>query len=230
MNTTLWQVTVAAAETTGKLSKFCEWWKRQSHSPNIVSLAMLGLPKSVAGQKGSVLKHSRKERARSSTISAPVSTHDHTTCITNIQTTMANDKYVDSMMDFGFSPYPSASIHPAHHYSPHGFQDCPHGFQYSPHGSQLYLLKFITKQIQVCVGCRLGYCDDSEIPPPPYNICIAHEETRQITNPHMGGPFTTKTVTHYHANPDCIWMKDPKFIALSLQIPPDVDARLQQEH
>ena len=217
------QHTVAAAETTGKLNKFCEWWKKQSHSPNIESLAMSGLPKGVAGQKGSVPKRSRRGRTRSSTVSAPVSTHDRTTCVTNIQTTVANDMYMGSMMNFGFSPYPSASVHPTPHYT-------PHGSQYSPHGSQPYLLKFLTKQIRVCAGCRLGYCNDPEIPPPPYNICIAHEETRQITNPHTGSPFATKTVTHYHANPDCIWMKDPKFIPQSLQIPPDVDARLQQEH
>ena len=131
--------------------------------------------------------------------------------------------YMGSMMNFGFSPYPSASVHLTPHYS-------PNDSQYSPHGSQPYLLKFLTKQICVCAGCRLGYCNDSEIPPPPYNICIAHEETRHITSPHTGSPFATKTVTHYHANPDCIWMKDPKFIPQSLQIPPDVDKRLQQEH
>ena len=163
---TLWQL---AAEATGKLTKFCEWWKR-SHSPDIESLAMLGLPKRVAGQKGSVPKHSQRGRIRSSKVSAPVFTHDHTTCITNIQTTVANDMYMGPTMNFGFNTYPSASVHPSPHYS-------PHGSQYSPHGSQPYLLKFLTKQVRICTGYRLGYCNDPEIPP-PYNICVAHEETR----------------------------------------------------
>ena len=118
---------VAAAETTGKLTKLCEWWKRQSHSPDIESLAMLGLPKGVAGQKGSIPKHSRRGRARSSKVSAPVCTHDRTTCITNIKTTVANNMYMSPTMNFGFNPYPSASVHPSPHYSPHGSQYSPHG-------------------------------------------------------------------------------------------------------
>ena len=60
---------VAAAETACKLVKFCEWWKKQSNSPDIESLAMLGLPKGVAGQKGSVPKRSRRGRTRSSSYS-----------------------------------------------------------------------------------------------------------------------------------------------------------------
>ena len=62
----------------------------------------------------------------------------------------------------------------------------PH--QYSPHGGQPYMLKFLTRQIHVCAGCRLGYCNTEKVPDPPYNICVAHEETRQITNTHTGTP------------------------------------------
>jgi len=51
---------VAAVEATCNLIKFCEWWKKQSNSPDIESLAMSGLPKGMAGQKCSVPKHSRR--------------------------------------------------------------------------------------------------------------------------------------------------------------------------
>ena len=205
---------VAAAEVTNYLMEFCNWWKKQSCPPDIESLAMSGLPKGVAGQKGAVAKRSRRGRTKNSTCSTAVSTHDRTSCVTNIQATTASGMFMGSTMNFGYMPQ----------YQPVQ----PH--QYYPHGVQPYVLKFLTKQIRICAGCRLGYCNETEIPAAPYNICIAHEEPRQITNSRTSTPFTTKTVAHYHANPSCIWMKDNTFIPESLQIPEDVEAKLQHEH
>lgn len=45
--------------------------------------------------------------------------------------------------------------------------------QYSPHGAQPYRLKFLTRQIRVCAGCRFGYCNTEKIPAPPYDMCCA---------------------------------------------------------
>ena len=103
-----------------------------------------------------------------------------------------------------YGPPPSGSYGPSSSsgsygpYYTHQFQ------QYSPHGGQPYVLKFLTKQIRVCAGCRLRYCNTEKVPAPPYNICVAHKETQQINNSHTGVPFTTKTTAHYHANPCCI--------------------------
>ena len=52
---------------------------------------------------------------------------------------------------------------------------------FQPHGTQPYLLKMLTKQILVCAGRRLGYNDEKTIPLSPYNTCIVHEESRQVT-------------------------------------------------
>ncbi|MBC6401887.1 MAG: hypothetical protein GDA37_12950 [Ekhidna sp.] len=114
------QHTVAAAEATDKLTSFCAWWKKQSNSPDIDSLAMSGLPKGVAGQKGSVAKRSRRGRTRKGTVTAPISTHDRTACVTNIHTTVANDMSMGSSVNFGFSCNPSACVHQTCQYLPHG--------------------------------------------------------------------------------------------------------------
>ena len=45
----------------------------------------------------------------------------------------------------------------------------------------------------------------------PYNICVSHQEMRQITNPHTGNLQVVNSVAHYHANLSCICIKDPTF-------------------
>lgn len=99
-----------------------------------------------------------------------------------MQTTVANGMYMGSTMNFGFSPQSSVSV-----YLP---------LQHSPHVSQPYMLKFLTKQIQICAGAGwdivMTYVD---IPHPPYHICIAHEETRQVTNPHTSSLFAQNSST-----------------------------------
>ena len=77
----------------------------------------------------------------------------------------------------------------------------------------------LTKQIRICAGCRLGFNNEHAILPSPYNICIAHEEPRQIT-PSGKKPFVTKSIVHYHANPSCIWMNNTSFLPQSIEIPP----------
>ena len=64
-----------------------------------------------------------------------------------------------------------------------------------------------------------------KVPDPPYNICVSYQEMRQITNPHTGGLQVVNSVAHC-----CIWNKDNNFKPESLQYPPVIDARLQQEH
>jgi hypothetical protein len=93
---------------------------------------------------------------------------------------------------------------------------------YSPAGTQPYLLKMLTKNIKVCAGCRLGYNNTV----PPYDMCIVHEETRPVP----GKSFNTKTNVHYHANPQCIWYKDPSFAPADLQVPMAVLGQLLEEH
>ena len=92
----------------------------------------------------------------------------------------------------------------------------------SPHGAQPYVLRMLTKKIMICAGCRMGYNNSLQIPDPPYDICIAHGESRRIPFSHMHESFITKTRAHYHANPQCIYLKDPTFLPTNLQIPSNI--------
>ena len=163
------QHTVAAAKVTNNLNKFCQWWKKHCHTPDMESLAMSGLPKGVAGQKGDVAKCSRRGRTRSSTSTVPTRTYDRTSCVTSIQNVTASRP---STMNFGYvhplSAMPQSSVDEfmpsgsyglpssgsngpssSGSYGPHTYQPQ----QYSPHGGQPYVLKFLTRQIHVCAGC-----------------------------------------------------------------------------
>ena len=66
----IWQHVVAAAEHSGSL---CQWWKSLHDSPNLDSLAMSGLPKGVAGQKGGVTKRGRRGKWSKGTLQLTVS-------------------------------------------------------------------------------------------------------------------------------------------------------------
>ena len=294
------QHTVAAAEATNNLQKFCQWWKRQSPSPDLDSLAMSGLPKGVAGQKGGIAKHSRRGRSRHNTASAPTRTHDRTSCVTGLpanatfnmnfgympqssvgdmpQSSVVSQSSVGGMpqssvvsqSSVGFMPQLSVGDMPQSSVvsqssvggmpqssvvsqssvggmpqssvvsqSSVGFMpqlsvgDMPQSSVvsqssvggmpqssvvsqssvggmpqssvvsqssvggmpqssvvsqssvgyipqfsitsnlYSPHGVRPYVLKFLTKQIRICAGCRFGYYNDVKLPDPPYNICVS---------------------------------------------------------
>ena len=91
--------TVAAAEATHYLQKFCQWWKKQSRSPDIDSLVMSGLPKGVEGQKGETAKCSRKGKSRST--STPTRTYDHISCVTGLPGNAAFN------MNFAYMPQSS---------------------------------------------------------------------------------------------------------------------------
>ena len=100
---------------------------------------------------------------------------------------------------------------------------------FQAHGIQSYFVKMLTKQIRICAGCRLGFNNEHAIPPSPYNICIAHEEPRQIT-PSGKKPFVTKSILHYHANPSCIWMNNTSFLPQSIEIPPALIDKLDDNN
>ena len=70
---------------------------------------------------------------------------------------------------------------------------------YLPHGKQPYHLKILTKQIKVCEGCHFGFNNAINLPEPPYNMCIAHKESFQVSIP----KFITKTVL---SPLPCIWI------------------------
>ncbi len=92
-----------------------------------------------------------------------------------------------------------------------------------------FFVKFLTKQIKVCQGCRGGYqrsVDGSSLPA-PYDIIVGHRDHQQFQDRVTGlTRFSKETCLHFHANPRCILLKYPTFNPTSLQIPPAVLERL----
>ena len=214
---------VAACESTGNLASFCDWWKCQKSGPDLDSLALSGLPKGVAGNKGGVaVKRSRRGRQASTT---PARTHDRISAVitdnssSHLSSTQISELQGATYTSTQVTGQPSTPT-PQHGTSPYAFQ---------PHGTQPYYIKMLTRKIRICAGCRLGFNNEQTIPPSPYNICVAHEELRQVT-PNGKTPFTTKTTVHYHANPSCIWMKNSSFVPQSIVTPPDVLVQLDDYH
>ena len=60
------------------------------------------------------------------------------------------------------------------------------------------------------------------VPDPPYNICVAHEESIVLPS----AAYATKTVAHYHPAPSCIWIKDPTFTPHALVISSSIASKL----
>ena len=75
---------VAACEDSGNLELFCNWWKCLKSGPNLDSLALSGLPKGIAGNKGGVPTCSRRGRKSNN---YQLSVHDRVTIVANAQTT-----------------------------------------------------------------------------------------------------------------------------------------------
>ena len=67
--------------------------------------------------------------------------------------------------------------------------------------SNPFFVKFLTKQIRICQGCRSGY-KRNEIGEPPNDLIVGHLE-RQTYNDQVTGiaRLSRETCVHYHASP-----------------------------
>ena len=99
--------------------------------------------------------------------------------------------------------------------------------------SNPFFVKFLTKQIRVCQGCRSGYQRDlnGDPLPPPYDIIIGHFERQQYSDPVTGlTRLSRETCAHYHAHPQCIYAKHPKFQPNKVHIHDEVLKKLSGIH
>ena len=90
-----------------------------------------------------------------------------------------------------------------------------------------FKLHFISGNISRCAGCKGKY---SKPALPPNNLCVQHEEWRQITYPNSPSPSTIFSNSYYHPNLRCIRVNWPHFVPSDLVIPPTVRAELRPEH
>jgi len=99
--------------------------------------------------------------------------------------------------------------------------------------SNPFFVKFLTKQIKVCQGCRSGYQRglNGDALPPPYDIVIGHFERQQYSYQVTGiTRLSRETCAHYHAFPQCILAKFPNFQPTELSIPNEVLLKLNATH
>jgi len=101
------------------------------------------------------------------------------------------------------------------------------------HSSKPFFVKFLTKQIKVCQGCRADYLRDAQGHrlPPSYDILVGHLECQEFCDKVTGLKQVSKeTCVHFHDNPQCIVRKHPTFHAAHLTVPPAVMVRLGKVH
>ena len=99
--------------------------------------------------------------------------------------------------------------------------------------SKPFFVKFLTRQIKICQGCRSGYQRDhnGNSLPPPYDIVIGHFERQQYCDRVTGlSRLSRETCIHYHAYPPCIRAKHPTFQCNELYISAEVLANLSGTH
>ena len=239
--------TVVVAHLNGQLSEFVIHIKKAKKKPNMMKLAVHGMP------LGTGKKDSRLPRKRAKTQSI----EDR---IERFQTAQAapNGPSVSIIIDSGHMPvlqpflqrlhtrffhHLGHTIHsPIHHSVSHTHLSppihrptCQHFHQwfllvlpYRPPAAATespFTLVFITGNISVCAGCSSRY------PKPatdPYDICVRHTEWRLFTVD--GTPKSKFAPAYYHANHPCLQKNWPSFHASNFVIQPDVFQKLSDSH
>ena len=87
------------------------------------------------------------------------------------------------------------------------------------HSSKPFFVKFLTKQIKVCQGCRAGYQRDAlgNPLPPPYDILVGHLECQEFCDKVTGLKRVSKeTCVHFRSMPthNALWGSTQHFMQL----------------
>lgn len=90
-----------------------------------------------------------------------------------------------------------------------------------------FCLRFWTRNISVCNGCRNKFDKQAT---PPNDLCAQHAEWWTYTSPVTSQPESRYGNAYYHANPSCIIHKWPRFHPGTLEIPSDILHLLKPEY
>ena len=90
-----------------------------------------------------------------------------------------------------------------------------------------FKLHFITGNISKCAGCKGKYMKPAV---PPFNLCIQHEEWRQITYSNSPAPSSVFSNAYYHPSLHCLSVNWPGFSGEHLVIPERTKSALTQEY
>ena len=96
-----------------------------------------------------------------------------------------------------------------------------------------FFVKFLSKHIRICQGCRSGYQRNlnGDPLPPPHDIIIGHFERQEYTDQVTGlAHLSRETCVHYHVSLQCIHAKFPDFQPTELSIPKEVFVKLNATH
>lgn len=241
--------TIAAAEDSGQLCQFLQWYSRTQPCPNVTALSMQGMP-SNRGKKLSDRKRQRKRKADSDPDvfiprpSLATTTLPHTTTgmstyhweadrVGNVSTSLY--MYPPTTLSVGHPPvYPtSTAAMDTNIYgsSASGSTSSNRMSTGGPNPNPFYL-KFITGNIRICQGCRQSLRTASgSIPDPPYNLVIARAEKRPYRD--SSGELVVPSSysnAHYHVAVWCISQVEPSFIPHTLKVPADIASQLGWDH
>ena len=190
--------TVAAAEDSGQLCNFLQWYIGSQPCPNITALGMQGMP-SNRGKKLSERKRQRKRKADGDPdifVPRPALTttvQSHTTAaqppalssyhweadrVANISTSLY--MYPPTLGQLYPPVYPACSAAMDTSLMGSNSGACSSSINNTgPSNPNPFYLKFITGNIRICQGCRQSLRTSSGvIPDPPYNLVVARSEKR----------------------------------------------------
>ena len=242
--------TIAAAEDSGQLCEFLQWYIDTKPCPNVTALGMQGMP-SNRGKKQSDRKRQRKRKADSDPevfVPRPAlaaTTQPHTTTglgsyhweadrVGNVSTSLYVCPTVPPYLGQLHPPvYPtcSATVDTPMRGSSAGASTSS-VLSSSPSNPNPFYLKFITGNIRICQGCRQSLRTSSgSIPDPPYNLVVARSEKRPYRD--SSGQLVIPSSfsnAHYHVALSCILNAEPTFHPCMLKVPTDIAGQLEWNH
>ena len=216
---------VAVAEVNNMLPSFIEYFIKQRKVPNMSRLAKAGMPKG-CGRKGSEPPRKKKKAVTSE---ARVSLQTSSSCSTPPRASNRPDTMQDTCTArvHSSSYLSSPSGLPFHPSAPPPLLQSPSTLHHNRSRERPFKLHFICGNISRCAGCKGKYTKPAS---PPHNLCVQHEEWRQMTYPNSASPSTKFGNSYYHADINCIQVNWPDFTSHQLVIPPGICATLLPEH
>ena len=229
---------VASAEVNHMLPSFLEYFKKRNQVPNLSALAKAGMP---AGRKGGVTARKRtKQDAATMRVlfnpgtacspaspPAPPPLHPSTPLQPSTQLPPLHPSTQPPL------PRPSVPFARISNINTRGISGNVFVSQPGPNASLAFQesrpfnLHFIRGNISRCAGCKAQYAKQAL---PPCDLCIQHQEWRQITFATSSTPTSLFSNVYYHSSLFCIQVNWPNFLPHRLIIPPDVHAALLPIH
>lgn len=230
---------VSTAEVNHMLSSFIGYHKKQNPVPNISALAKAGMPTGRGRKGGEPARKRKKMSVPESRVPFNPTSQDSPQSgfpSAGIPFDTSNTPSSPPPLRPSTQPPLSASVPFAriNNVNTQGVsgnvfvsQAVSQAGPAAPSQMRPFKLHFIRGNISRCAGCKGLYTKPAL---PPHDLCVQHEEWRQITFPNSLTPNSVFSNVYYHASVSCIQVNWPTFLPQYLTIPPDVSAALLPQH